>query len=111
MVHFNPVSVFKNTVGLAEGLVTGNPVQAVASTVKLSKSFIPFADFIPGLEEFIDGAISEVMDAAVDPVVDVISGTATEEVVHEIASNMQDFCRKVPLDRIRHMADSNKAYG
>ena len=107
MVHFNPINLVKNAAGFVEGVATGNPVKTVSSTVKLCKSAVPFADFVPGLEEAIDGAIGEVMDACVEPVVDAVTGTGMDEIAHDIGRNAQAFYHNVHLDGIKDMIDSD----
>jgi hypothetical protein len=107
MIHLNPISLVKNSLGIAEGIFTGNPVKLAVSSVKLCKSFVPFADIIPGLDEVVEGAFGELMDAASGSVVDVISGTELGEVVHGIGENMYHFSRIAHADGILDMTDSD----
>ncbi|MDJ0801109.1 MAG: hypothetical protein QNJ51_30610 [Calothrix sp. MO_167.B12] len=65
----NPINIAKNVWGVLEGVATGDAGKTVWSTVKLGKSCVPFADFIPGLDEFVDGALEEIMETAFEPAI------------------------------------------
>lgn len=63
---WNPASIVRNVAGVVHGVSTGDVVQTVASGLKLAKSAVPGADFVPGLEDFVDGVVDEVLDTAID---------------------------------------------
>ena len=81
----NPISIGKNILGVVEGVATQDVVKTVSSSVKLAKSSMaPLVDFVPGLEEVVDGVVDEVVDVAID-VVSELDVDCLETAVESVA--------------------------